>query len=173
MAKESTATKELTASDLGAVADEIAHETRQYRARFALAERLAGLKNLLHQEEQIRTRVADLRHQAATLANREEEIAGLDAEISRRRVAAEAEADIIRRRAHGDAEVIITNAKATGEIILDKAKDEAEQAAARAAEELRRRSDDIAALDTAVAEKQAELDRINRAIVDLRRKIGA
>jgi cell division septum initiation protein DivIVA len=171
MAKENTTL--LTATDLGAIADEVAHEAMRNRARFALAERLNSLKNLLTQEEVIKARVADLHRQAAKLAERHEEVAGLDAEISRRRAAAEAEADIIRRRGHGDAEVIITNAKAAGEIIVDKAKDDAEQAAARAAEELRRRSDDIAALDTAVAEKQAELDRINRAIVDLRRKIGA
>jgi cell division septum initiation protein DivIVA len=171
MAKETTTL--LTATDLGAVADEVAREAMRNRARFALAERLNSLKNLLTQEEAIKARVADLQHQAATLAERHEEVAGLDAEIARRKAAAQADGEAILRQARADGESIVNNARATGEIIVNKAKEDAEQVAVRAAEELRRRSDDIAALDTAVAEKQAELDRINRAIVDLRRKIGA
>jgi DNA repair exonuclease SbcCD ATPase subunit len=168
MAKE----KPLTATDIGDLADEIAHEAHRFRARLALADRLVALKALLSQEATIRGRVEDLQRQAAALADREEELANLDTELARRKKAAEAEAESILRRARADGDSVVANARATGEIIVAKAKEAAEQMTAQAAAAVQRRENDLAILDTAIAQRQADLDRINQHISELRRKIG-
>jgi hypothetical protein len=162
----------LTAKEVGAIADEIAHEALRTRARLAFAERLSGLKSLMGEEEAIRIRVADLQRQADDLAaivaaagTAQARLNNLESEFATREAA-------LIRRARADAEEIVRKAWAEAEAAGLDAKRRANEAATLAAEEARRRQVEIADLDRAVAEREKRLASITNQIERLRAKIA-
>jgi cell division septum initiation protein DivIVA len=162
----------MTAEEVGAIADEIAHDTRRYRARFAFAERLGALKSLLSEEESIRGRVADLHRQADDLGTTVAAADDAKRRLENLEIAfAEKEAALFKQ-ARASAEEIVREAWAKAETIALDAKQKSDEAVRVADEDLRRRQSDIAALDRSIAEREARLLNINGQIEKLRAKIN-
>jgi hypothetical protein len=164
-------TAAFSAKEVGAIADEIAHEALRTRARLAFAERLSGLKGLMGEEESIRARVADLQRQADELAvtvaaadDAQTRLDNLETEFATREAA-------LMKRARTDAEEIIRMAWAEAEAAGLDAKRKANEAATLAAEEARRRQADIANLDKTITDRERRLASIEAQIARLRAKI--
>jgi hypothetical protein len=162
----------LTAKEVGAIADEIAHEALRTRARLAFAERLSGLKNLMGEEESIRARVADLQRQADELAAT---VSAADAAQTRldnlEREFATREAALMKR-ARTDAEEVVRKAWAEAESIALDAKRKVAAASQIADEEARRRQAALEDLDRTIAEREKRLASITNQIERLRAKIS-
>jgi hypothetical protein len=163
---------ELTAKDVSAIADEIVHDTRRYRARIAFAEKLVSLKNLLGEEDAIRARVADLQRQADDLAATVSAADAAQVRLDNLQNEHATREAAMMKRARGDAERIVRDAWSEAETIELNAKRKNEEAARVADEEAQGRRNDIAALDKAIAEREKRLASITAQIDKLRSKIN-
>jgi cell division septum initiation protein DivIVA len=164
--------EDVSSKEIGAVIDDLVHEARRYRARFALVDKLASVKRLLAEEELVRAGIADLKLEAERIADItaagddiQRRLDNLDAEFANKEA-------LLLKRATGEAEEIVSRAWREAEAVGLNARQKVEQAARLGEEQIRRSQGDLAMLDQTIAERERRLREINAQIEKLRAKIA-
>ena len=184
---EPAAEREITATEVDAAVANLDFFALRLKGIIDLAGRFKALGPLLHNQDELRSKLSTLRRQVeetsaeaaeknAAAAESKRRLDGIDAEIARHKAAMDSERQGVLQRAQADADSILAGARAKAETIVAeaeaKAEGKAEQEAKRLAADADRHTNAMRAVDESIAERRSELDRINRVIAELRAKIG-
>jgi hypothetical protein len=167
---------DLTAAELKAIADEIAHdvaEARRWRARIALASKLSELSDLRARQDALTASIVTLEARAAEIAATVATADAAQARLDTIETEFAEKETVLMKRARADAEEIVRRAWAEAETVALAAKQKSDEAVRVADEDLRRRQSDIAGLDRSIAERAQRLAGISAQIEKLRAKINA
>jgi chromosome segregation ATPase len=154
-----------------------------FKGLLTLAQKTEQIEKLLSAESEIQQRTENRRHEAEQLTasadaaqrsldTAQRRLDGINAEIARHQAAMDAEHTRTIEAAHAEAKNIHAAGRTKAEEMLADARATAATEGERHAAEIRERQTTIADLDAEIATRRSELDGINRAIADLRAKIG-